>query len=421
MVFHTHKRRVRAKPQHEADTSLLDLPDELILAILEHTDSIIETLRLRQTSKILVPACNSTTRDRLKTLYIHPRQSSVERAIEICESDWASDIEEICFIDRLNWKMIRTPAQSGKKFGHTWPSLRLHEQKKKLNSDFSAHYEVLLSSLVSIPKVKTLSFKDTCDQPGYNMVSEQAIKNWTFTVQEAARTWDAIMERRKSNRLEKLEDKLYGPIAKGTPNIKARQGFSFSDLDAVIAVLTRLNITTLKLSDEPPSANQQSLSTTSLEHLTHIELLVHLGWHACPWQRFCNELLRKAAPTLQNLKLSFKHNPAAIRRKRAETSFATVVSDLAFPKLRSLELRALGLPEELPYVPQVIGLMGFLSRCENLEFLRMSRVFPTSQYILIAVDPDNCPSLDEVLLDFEGEARLVEESDEHTRAWEISV
>jgi hypothetical protein len=81
----------------------------------------------------------------------------------------------------------------------------------------------------------------------------------------------------------------------------------------------------------------------------------------------------------------------------------------------------LGLPEELPYVPQVIGLMGFLSRCENLEFLRMSRVFPTSQYILIAVDPDNCPSLDEVLLDFEGEARLVEESDEHTRAWEISV
>jgi len=102
MVFHTYKRPMRVKPQHEANTSFLDLPDELILGILEHTDSISETLRLRQTSRILLPACNSIMRKQLKTLYIHPGKGSIKRAIEICESNCAFDIEEICFINKVH-------------------------------------------------------------------------------------------------------------------------------------------------------------------------------------------------------------------------------------------------------------------------------------------------------------------------------
>ena len=86
MVFSVSKRRVRVKAQDEADTTFLDLPDELLLAILERTDSITEVLRLRQTSKVFVPACSSIVRNQLKTLYIHPRKTSVDRAIQIRES-----------------------------------------------------------------------------------------------------------------------------------------------------------------------------------------------------------------------------------------------------------------------------------------------------------------------------------------------
>ena len=253
------------------------------------------------------------------------------------------------------------------------------------------------------------------------MVFVQAIEQWAYTVQESACTWDSIMERRAPSKIQKAEAKLYGPIGKVHPKAKAKQGFNFSDLDAVVAVLTALDITTLKLGNELPFANQHSLATASLGKLTHIELLVHLGWQASTWQRFCNELLRKAAPILEHLKLSFQHNPAALRRKRAETSLATIVRDIDFPKLQSLEFRALELPEELPYVPQIIDFIPFLSRCKNLELLRTSRVYPSFQYTLIQIGPDDYPSMDDILLDFEGEARVVEELDESIRAWEISV
>jgi hypothetical protein len=418
MVFHVDsKRRAREKPQTEARTTFLDLPDELVLAILECTDSISEVLRLRQTSKVFVPACSSIIRTKRKTLYIHPRESSIEQAIELCKTDLASSIEEICFINKIRWDMIRVPAHLKKRFGHSWPSLGLHERKNELNLDFAAHYDELFTALANLPKAKTLSFRDTCDKPGFNMVSEQVIKNWIFTVIETARTWDAMAERRSLTKFEKAEAKLYG-----MPKVKPmRPGFNFSDLDAVVAALGRLSITTLKLSEELPFANERSLATASLGHLTHIELLVHLGWQKSPYQRFANELLRNAAPTLQTLNLTFKHNAATAWRRKAETSLATIVGDIDFPKLRSLELRALDLPEKLPYVPQIVDFVAFLSRCESLKFFRTSRVFPTLQHILILIDPDDYPSMDRILSEFKGEVRALEEKDERTRAWEVNV
>lgn len=418
MVFHVDsKRRAREKPQTEAHTTFLDLPDELVLAILEHTDSISEVLRLRQTSKVFVPACSSIIRKDLKTLYIHPRQSSVEQAIELCKTDLASAIEEICFINKIRWDMIRVPAHLNKRFGHSWPSLGLHERTNELNINFAAHYDELFTSLATLPRAKTLSFRDTRDKPGFNMVSEQVIKDWAFTVIGTARTWDAMSESRALSSFQKAEARLYG-----MPKVKPmRPGFNFSDLDAVVAALGRITITTLKLSEELPFANERSLATASLNHLTRIELLVHLGWQKSAYQRFANELLRNAAPTLKTLNLTFKHNPATAWRRKAETSLATIVRDIDFPKLRSLELRALGFPEKLPYVPQIVDFMAFLSRCESLKFFRTSRVFPTLQHILILIDPDDFPSMDCILSEFEGEVRALEGKDERTRAWEMNV
>jgi hypothetical protein len=225
-----------------------------------------------------------------------------------------------------------------------------------------------------------------------------------------------MAEQRVMSRLEKIEAKLYPAM----PKAKAKRGFNFSDLDAVVTTLRRLDITSLNLSEELPYADERTLATMSLDHLTHIELLVHLGWQKSGWQRFSNELLRKAAPNLQTLKLSFKHNPAAVRRKRPETSLDTIVKDIDFPKLQSLELCALGLPEELPYAPQMIDFIAFLSRCKRPEFLRTSRVFPAPQYVLTSVGQDAFLSMDEILLGFEGEVRALEEPDGRTRAWEIN-
>ncbi|GAB7323650.1 hypothetical protein MBLNU13_g07130t1 [Cladosporium sp. NU13] len=418
MVFHAEsKRRNREKPQTEAHTTFLDLPDELVLAILERTDGISEVLRLRQTSKVFVPACSSIIRKDLKTLYIHPRQISVEQGIELCKTDLASSIEEICFINKIRWDMIPVPAHFDKRFGHSWPSLGLHERKNELNLGFTAYYEELLTALATLPSAKTLSFKNTCDGPGFNMVSEKTIYNWAFTVIKTARTWDAMAESRALSSFQKAEAKLYG-----MPKVKPmRNGFNFSDLDAVVAALGRITITTLKLTEELPYADERSLATASLNYLTHVELLVHLGWQKSAWQRFCHELLRHAAPTLQTLNLTFKHNPATAWRRKAETSLATIVRDIDFPKLRSLELRALELPEQLPYVPQIVDFMAFLSRCTALKFFRTSRVFPTLQHILILIDPDDYPSMDRILAGFEGEVRALEESEKKTRAWEMNV
>jgi hypothetical protein len=418
MVFHTEsKRRPRDKPQAEAYATFLDLPDELVLAILERTDSISEVLRLRQTSKVFVPACSSIIRNNLKTLYIHAGTGSVERAIALCKTDLASSIEEICFINKVRWDMIRAPAHLDKRFGHSWPSLGVHERKNELNPDFAGHYEEFLTALSTLPRAKTLSFRDTCDVPGFNMVSEQAIDQLALRTIQLARSWDTMAEQRALSRLQKIEAKLYPAM----PKAKAKRGFNFSDLDAVVTTLGRLDITSLRLSEELPYADERSLANTSLDHLTHIELLVHLGWQKSGWQRFSNELLRKAAPTLQTLKLSFKHNPAAVRRKRPETSLDTIVKDVDFPKLRSLELCALGLPGELLHAPQMIDFMAFLSHCESLKFLRISRVFPTPEYMLMSIGQDTFLSIDEIMLGFEGEARALEEQDEQTRAWEISV
>jgi len=420
MVFHAEsKRRTRDKPQTEASTTFLDLPDELILAVLERTDNISEVLRLRQTSKVFVPACSSIIRDQLKTLYIHPAASSVKRAIAVCKSDLASAIEEISIVNKVRWDMVRAPAYLNKRFGHSWPSLGVHDRKNELNLDFAAHYEELLTALATLPMAKTLSFKDKCSKPGFNMVPEQFIVNWAFTVLEKAPTWDAMAEHRARSRVQKFEARLYGTPA--FPKLKAKHVFNFSDLDAVITVLGHLNIKSLRLSEELPFADERSLATASLAHLTHIELLVHLGWQKSASQRFSNELLRNAAPTLKSLKLSFEHNPASIWRKRPETSLATIIKDIDFPKLRSLELCALGLPEELSYVPQMIDFMAFLSRCKNLQLLRTSRVFPTFQYLLISAGQDAFLSMDEILLGFEGEVRSLERPDEYTRVWEIGV
>ena len=128
MVFHASKRRVPATNKPIARSPISDFPDELLLNILEQTDSMNEVLRLRETCKRFLPACNTMIQSRLKTLYVRPAPSAVKRAIEISQSELGSEIEEICFVNKVHWSVIRNDHNLVKDFAHNWPSKARHDK-----------------------------------------------------------------------------------------------------------------------------------------------------------------------------------------------------------------------------------------------------------------------------------------------------
>lgn len=408
MVFHNSKRRVRTNAKKETKSPFTALPDELLLDILKHADSSSDILRLRETCKTFLPACNTTIRTRLKTLYIHPASGSVKRAIRICHSDLGSEIEEICFVNKVHWSELRKDDNLEKDLAHNWPSKASHENMNQLNPAFVTHHEELLSSLASLSKVTTLSFKDGCDGPGFNMVPPRVVHDWVST----AKGYVSNISRE-----QKVIGTLYGHYS-SVAQPRSMVKYSFADLDAVVSLLNCRDFTTLRLTEELPFADAKTLTNMNVGNLTHIELHIHLGWYRSAWQQFCHELLRLAAPTLQHLKLAFRHNPAAVRRKRPEVSLAVVVQDLDFPKLQKLELCAVQLPAELPYAPQILDFTRFLSQhCKKLELLRVERVLPTREYVVTGED---FLPMDDILLDLDRETKPLDEHDEGTRAWGFS-
>jgi hypothetical protein len=405
MVFQNRKRRGQAKLQSEVKSAVLEFPDEIILAIVECAP-VSTILKLRESGRAFAPACVSAMRTRLKTLYIHPARSSIERAEEICRSDLSSEIQEVCFVNKIHWTQMRARRQSGKDLVHTWPSYQ-HQTSKEANYlGFLEHHSELLSALAGLPKLRALLFKDKCDEPGFNMVSEQNIHDWALTAKD-----------RTLSKEKRAEAKLYGPIPSPKTPVLA---YNFADVDAITAALTRLKVSSLTLCDELPFADIHTAIpiSTHLGNLTHIELHMHLGWQASDWQNFCHQILKHAAPKLQELKLAFRHNPAALRRKRPETSLDTVVAGLDFPELRLLELRAVELPDTVPCVAQIIDLEAFLSmRCGKLEILRVARVFPTLHHLPNL--PGQDVMMDDLLFAFGREVHVLEEEDESTKAWRI--
>jgi hypothetical protein len=407
MVFQNRKRRGVAKPQSDAKSAILEFPDEIILAIVERA-GVSEILRLRESGRMFAPACVSAMRTRLKTLYIHPARSSMKRAEEICKSDLSSEIEQVCFVNKIHWTEMRARRQCEKDLVHTWPSFQHHKKQQKLNLGFLDHHSDLLSALTSLPKLKALLFKDKCDEPGFNMVSEQNIHDWALTAKD-----------RTLSKEKRAEAKLYGPTTSSqTPTL----AYNFADVDAITAALTRLKFSSLTLCDELPFADIQTAIpiSTHLGNLTHVELHMHLGWQVSDWQHFCHQILQHAALNLEELKLAFRHNPAALRRKRPETSLDTVVAGLDFPELRLLELRAVGLPDTVPCVAQIIDFEAFLSmHCGKLEILRVARIFPTLHHLPNL--PGQDAMMDDLLFAFGREVHALEEEDKSTKAWRIGA
>ena len=244
MVFHASKRRVPATTKPIAKSPISDFPDELLLNILEQTDSMNEVLRLRETCKRFLPACNTMIQSRLKTLYVRPAPSAVKRAIEISQSELGSEIEEICFVNKVHWSVIRNDHNLVKDFAHNWPSKARHDKMKELNPAYATHYDEFLSSLSSLLKITTLTFKDVCDKPGFNMVAPRVVRDWVFTVKEHV-----------PSKEQKATRNLYGHRA-GYFQHRSQLRFNFADLDAVVSRFPRGNFTSLQLCEELPFANE---------------------------------------------------------------------------------------------------------------------------------------------------------------------
>ena len=217
MVFQHRKNRHGAKPKQLATstkTTLTDFPEELLLHMLHHT-TITEVLRLRETSKFFFPACTEIIRDKLKILYVHPSPSSVERAIGICKSDLSSEVEEICFVSKcVLWRCGCLDERAWRQ----WPSRNVTLRGRVDGQGactFDQGYQELLSSLVELGCLQTVSFQESCDRPGFNMLSAQRMTNWLDTTAYRTGKFRGVVskERKAENTLYAAKFKLMPPQA----------------------------------------------------------------------------------------------------------------------------------------------------------------------------------------------------------------
>ena len=178
MVFQSRKNR-RGVKHKQPIAVFTKLPDELLLYMLHQMD-ITEVLRLRETSRFFVDTCTEIMRDKLKILYVHPTPRSVERAISICKkSDLSSEVEEICFLSKaLPWR----GDQQAMIYQRQWAFRNPQDDVDRPVRSFDQSYQKLLYSLAKLKSLQTFSFRESCDRPGFNILSAQRITNWQDTL-----------------------------------------------------------------------------------------------------------------------------------------------------------------------------------------------------------------------------------------------
>lgn len=427
MASQTLKNRHCAKQRQSGTTTFVDLPDELLLNILQHTD-VTAVLRLRETSKSVVPACTEAIKDKLKILYVHPSPSSVQRAISICRSHLSSEVKEICFVSKkfhvsndhdynhcsgglleLPWP-VREPLQEDVSRKTSWEGAHII-------SKFQSSFRELLSSPTAL-KITTFSFTEACDKPGFNMISTQRIANWRKTILSAAPS-----EQRKA------EDKYHAARS------RFRSRFQFANIDALASVLSdpRFTFTRLKVTHELAHAgcafDRSMPYIGNYRALTHVELTVSHGVCRSPSERHYRDFLDNTAGTLIELKIGIQYShPIPIDPNPHRESGLTCVFHLPeLPQLRHLELHRLPSPDlkaiigaghnNNAFMVQQVDLGKFLKdRCPKLQFLQLTDLVPV---IGFQWPPKPWTMADAVLQDFGSFAGEIEGLDANTRAWEI--
>jgi len=387
MVFQRSKNRRGAKPEPKQPgaKAFTDVSDEILLYMLHQMD-ITAVLRLRATSRVFVNASTEVIRDKLKILYVHPSPSSVQRAISICNSDFGSEVEEICFVSKRPEKLAANKPQG---VGFPWPSHKLQDGRVPVSDfvrerglgglAFSKSYHELFSALNGLGHLQAFSFQESCDRPGLNMISAERISNWVQTIEPNTRI---SRERRAENTLYTVKVNFVQP-----------RSFVWLDIDALQAVLNHsgLSFTGLKLGHELPENpfdREMGFRVRPLT-LTRLDLLATGFWMSRQWHLFCCDLLVSAAPALVELRLGIRHcvfkpyseEDSVITLKHLLQGIDESKSFLDFPELKRLEFysKLAQVPSSFSpkFMIQTLNLEGFLAKhCRKLQFFRLRRLAP---------------------------------------------
>lgn len=353
MVFQNNRKW--RKPLKQPTKSVKDLPDELLLKILEHA-TVTDVLRCREASKFFVPACTTTIRSRLKVLYVHPSYSSLQKTIDICHSDLGSDIEEICFVAVSFW-----PPRYGRTryIAYQWPSRFPRKKTDILQHDaasFEETYSAILTALARLKKVDAFSFVGDCLKPGFNMMSQDSLSYY-----ESAR---------------------HAPIHLSMGHLSKEY---FSHVDAIMSMFQHphINFHRFKLEglallfEDAPQQFKDPSSIAKMQYLTSFEYHCRKSLHQVQssedWLIFSQGALKAAAYTLQSLVLVF-----ATTMKRS-SSFCDDTLDYMlehrnFPRLEHLELRT----QPSKYVERPLcfnfDMVHFLQKLDNIRSLQLTNV-----------------------------------------------
>jgi hypothetical protein len=266
MASQTHQNRHCAKLiPSSSEPSLAGLPNELLLNILQHAD-IPSVLRLRETSKRFVLVCNDAVKSKAKELKVIYDQDGNFVPAGPSAFPW----------------LVRKPLSNNVSQPYPWTRNQIHED---VVSNFKSSYRELLSSLAAL-KIERLSFSEVCDQPGFNMISDQRINSWRETLEE-----------------RKSEDTLI-PLTTS----------KFADSDALASVLSdpRFKFTNLRISYQLPYMG--CASSLGMAHiggyraLTHLDLTLNYDdARQNTWIQLYADFLSSTASTLIELKIGFQY------------------------------------------------------------------------------------------------------------------
>ncbi|CZT16011.1 uncharacterized protein RCC_01851 [Ramularia collo-cygni] len=181
MVFYNPPKR---QPRKAADGKITDLPDELLLNVLNYLGPN-DTQKFRATCRAFAPIGSTAIAQRYKILYISPMRSSLLAAVEICAHPiFSSIIEEVVV---LGSEPQREQSKWYREFGDyllTWPTTFptvgktvVSKNESPSSGGFLDIYKPLLDALSALPRLKKLSFASAVSRTchGLNQVKRDSL------------------------------------------------------------------------------------------------------------------------------------------------------------------------------------------------------------------------------------------------------
>ena len=356
MVFYVPPKRVQPARQPDEKASMRDLPDELLLGILNNTVSIADIINVRATCSSVVPACNEVLTDRLKVLYIHPSRASLRAAVNICDHPILSqEIRKVVLLGKVFWTQIEQACPKHRITGlgtlnrsrfRAWPArlpVEIPDSRKyvvpqtapELDS-FPWAYRNLIDALAGLKNATKLEFAEGVKDAGWNVVSQA--KLYSHAIKMASED--------DGNRDEAVRVAQKKGFKPGKPADR------FADSDVFYGLLSHpdLHFTEISLQTElpfiknalkaPGSVSRLQLSIPGMKQLTSIELTVDLGWPHTDFHTLYRTVINHSRETLQRLKIVLMPN-AYVKSAKEDGTLGRVLEQIVCPNLKRLEL-ALG-------------------------------------------------------------------------------